>query len=287
MPFGWDAQGLGGQKASANRSRRSILEHLIYSTSDIEIRIMKLYGPFLGLFALLMGCQQAPTTEIKIQGLFNGLPVTCQKPLKDKAGKGFQLRDFRFFAHDIQLTDSDGKKWPLKLKADGEWQQENVALIDLENGQGSCENGTEGMNAHLRGFTEAKYPTHITFTLGVPFDINHLDPTQADPPLDIMAMHWGWRGGYKFIRLEGLREDLIVEAHVGSINCQGEMTAITHCDYPNRAQFTIPLDNNLARFEVQDIVPLKGKCMGEKGPKCDKTLAAMGLSGGGGQEGVQ
>lgn len=47
----------------------------------------------------------------------------------------------------------------------------------------------------------------IRFHIGVPADLNHLDPSTypADHPLapQFPSMHWGWTSGYRFIALEG------------------------------------------------------------------------------------
>ncbi|PJN92728.1 metallo-mystery pair system four-Cys motif protein, partial [Amaricoccus sp. HAR-UPW-R2A-40] len=42
----------------------------------------------------------------------------------------------------------------------------------------------------------------LAFEIGVPFDLNHGDPTLAPAPLDLTAMFWTWRGGYKFLKFE-------------------------------------------------------------------------------------
>ena len=38
--------------------------------------------------------------------------------------------------------------------------------------------------------------------MGVPFELNHGDPTVASSPLNITAMFWNWQGGYKFLRAD-------------------------------------------------------------------------------------
>jgi uncharacterized repeat protein (TIGR04052 family) len=44
--------------------------------------------------------------------------------------------------------------------------------------------------------------TGVRFTLGVPFKLNHGDPTIASSPLNITAMFWNWQGGYKFLKAD-------------------------------------------------------------------------------------
>ena len=42
----------------------------------------------------------------------------------------------------------------------------------------------------------------VRFTMGVPFELNHGDPTVAPSPLNITAMFWNWQGGYKFLKAD-------------------------------------------------------------------------------------
>jgi uncharacterized repeat protein (TIGR04052 family) len=47
--------------------------------------------------------------------------------------------------------------------------------------------------------------------MGVPFELNHGDPTIAPSPLNITAMFWNWQGGYKFLRTDVASTDLSVK----------------------------------------------------------------------------
>ena len=42
----------------------------------------------------------------------------------------------------------------------------------------------------------------LRFTLGVPFDLDHVDSSAAPSPLNMTAMLWSWQNGYKFLRAE-------------------------------------------------------------------------------------
>ena len=147
---------------------------------------------------------------------------------------GLGLTDLRFYLHDVQLVLANGDAVALVLDDGPAWQQQNLALIDLETGTGSCRNGTSAVHDVVRGRAKAGNYAGLRFTLGVPFDSNHADPLLATPPLDDSAMHWSWRGGYKFFRagIESPNDGFWI--HLGSTGCQGTIRNISGCENPNR-----------------------------------------------------
>ncbi len=110
--------------------------------------------------------------------------------------------DFRFYVSDVELIDASGKAVKLQLAQDGVWQFQNVALLDFEDGSGPCRGGTTGVNARVVGKAPAGDYRGVSFTLGVPFDLNHRDPTVAPSPLNLTAMFWSWQAGYKFVKVD-------------------------------------------------------------------------------------
>jgi uncharacterized repeat protein (TIGR04052 family) len=179
--------------------------------------------------AAVAACSK-PGTELYIPVVveFAGEDINCL-PQSD-----VWLTDLRFYVSDIQLIDKDGRKNALALHEDEIWQQDNVALLDFETGSSECMNGTGGVNQTLRGSVASGDYTALQFTLGVPFEINHLDPLLAEAPLDDAAMHWHWRGGYKFLRAGVRTADDHFWIHLGSTGCQGTLQNITACNAPNR-----------------------------------------------------
>ncbi|MFN7861927.1 MAG: MbnP family copper-binding protein, partial [Curvibacter sp.] len=110
--------------------------------------------------------------------------------------------DYRFYVSDVSLVDEAGRAVPVTLAQDGVWQLDNITLLDFENGAGPCRNGTSGLNAAVRGTVPAGDYQGVQFTVGVPFALNHADPTVAPAPLNNTAMFWNWQGGYKFIKFD-------------------------------------------------------------------------------------
>lgn len=153
-------------------------------------------------------------------------------------------RDLRFFVQDLQLIRaSDDVPVPVTLDLDAPWQAETVALIDFEDGTGAC--ADSGGNPATRTFISGTVPPDdydgISFTIGVPEDLNHGDPLFLPAPLQASSMTWGWLYGYKFIKVE-LQHDVVDGPlggglfHLGSNDCDGNPAQedVT-CNLPNRA----------------------------------------------------
>jgi uncharacterized repeat protein (TIGR04052 family) len=190
----------------------------------------------LSVSLLVSACAEPPAQlNIPFAAEFRGVAVECD------AGNDVTLSDLRFYVFDVHLRDSAGKMQQLRLSNDDSWQRDGVALLDLEDGQYNCLNGTAAINDVLRGSIAAADYRGLTFTLGVPFERNHSDPLRAAAPLDDPAMHWHWRGGYKFLRAGlGTATDGFW-LHLGSTGCEGTLQNITGCHAPNRV--TVALEN--------------------------------------------
>lgn len=148
----------------------------------------------------------ADTQEVQIQfaAEINGQAFECGKSY---SGVGttrsiITPSDFRWFVSEVNLITPDGKSVPVQLKQDQTWQLNNVALLDFENATGPCSNGTSGTNTRVRGTVPIGQYTGLAFTVGVPFNQNHIDPTVAPAPMSTTAMFWTWQGGYKFIKFD-------------------------------------------------------------------------------------
>ncbi|MDD4965088.1 MAG: metallo-mystery pair system four-Cys motif protein [Gallionella sp.] len=110
--------------------------------------------------------------------------------------------DMRFFVSEIALLNDEGKEVPLTLAQDGIWQYQNIALLDFENGEGACRNGNTGLHTAVTGTIPVGHYRGVRFTLGVPFGLNHGDPTIAPSPLNLTSMFWVWQAGYKFVKID-------------------------------------------------------------------------------------
>ncbi len=186
--------------------------------------------PALALLLLtLHGCAQEPLElSVPFRAVFGQAALTC-----GGASPAGRLTDLRFFVSEVQLYDND-RAVGLQLAADQRWQNRSVALIDLEDGSGACENGTPAENSTLRGQVPRGDYRGISFVIGVPFESNHADPLTAEAPLDDSSMHWHWRSGYKFLRAGFEKDSRSHWLHLGSAACEGTIQSISHCRLPNR-----------------------------------------------------
>ncbi|HSG96979.1 MAG TPA: MbnP family copper-binding protein [Woeseiaceae bacterium] len=171
--------------------------------------------------------------EVPFVATWKGQPLSCESA-------GPALTDLRFYVDDPQLIDLEGNAHHLRYATEFEWQNDVVALIDLENGEGTCENGTDVFFDRLIGVTRAGSYRGLRFTVGVPFRLNHANPLTATTPLGDAAMHWHWRSGYKFLRAGVQSTDDGFWIHVGSAGCDGTVGHITDCRFPNRVEVFLP-----------------------------------------------
>lgn len=135
----------------------------------------------------------------------------------------------QFYVSALTLLDGT----PIPLGAKGE--SSDVGLVELV----PCDPRIEfRLPVTLpRGAT-----TGVRFTVGVPENLNHAEPTRAQPPLDRSDMFWTWRLGYKFFALDG---DAFA-FHLGSTQCVSPAPIrppSAPCDNPNRITLTLPSFN--------------------------------------------
>lgn len=221
--------------------------------------------------------------EIPFIAAFGGLPISC-----DGDPGGPQLTDLRLYVSELNLVTKDARAAPVELATDGLWQRRELALLDFEDGRGSCDNGTAAVNTALLGTVPAGDYHGLRFVVGVPFEDNHGDPLQAKAPLGDAAMHWHWRGGYKFLRA-GLRNGAKnFWIHLGSTGCEGTLQNITGCNAPNRVTVeleTFDWQRDAVRIELAALVSevtieVDGTVSCSSGPgesSCDAPFAALGL----------
>ena len=234
--------------------------------------------------------------DIEFAALVNGDAFVCGQSYTG-VGTGqttITPTDFRFYVSDVRLISADGTEQIVELEQGDGWQLDDVALLDFENGQGPCVNGTAATNTSVRGTVPAGSYTGIQFTLGVPADLNHADQTIAPAPLDLTALFWSWNGGYKFARMDHV-SDAQPEGwnvHLGSTGCQptGDPTVpATSCANPHRVtvrfddfdwesdEVVADLGALLATSDVSLTSGPKG-CMSFPGdPDCAPVMNAFGL----------
>lgn len=189
-----------------------------------------------GVNNALSGCDFTPV-EIRFSAHVGEQEFACGTTYEGIGTTRARLTpsDFRFYVSDIRLVTEDGTPVPVLLDQDGIWQLEDIALLDFENKQPPCVNGTVLTNRSIRGRIAPGTYTGLRFVLGIPFRRNHGDASVAPPPLSLTGMFWSWQDGYKFLRVDSTVEDL--RLHLGSTGCfYARPGVVGGCARPNRAE---------------------------------------------------
>jgi uncharacterized repeat protein (TIGR04052 family) len=239
-------------------------------------------------------------TTIRFAATVGGDVVACGTTYTDLGSSNSEvtITDFRFYVSEVHLIAADGTAVPFELEQDGLWQYANVALLDFEDGTAGCsEAGTKELRDVVTGSAPARDYTGIQFTLGLPFELNHIDPTAAPSPLNLTAMAWGWQYGYKFIRIDMLTQGESTDSyllHLGSTGCVSDAFTSppqTECTNPNRVSIRLDNFDPNANVIVADLatlldgvnlgesVPEPPGCMsGTDDPDCVPLFPNLGLS---------
>ena len=73
------------------------------------------------------GCSDAQLgVKIPFVATWGGAPIGCE-------GAEIGLSDLRFYVSDLALTDTDGRSHAVRLDRQLQWQQDDLALIDVES----------------------------------------------------------------------------------------------------------------------------------------------------------
>jgi uncharacterized repeat protein (TIGR04052 family) len=204
------------------------------------------------------------------------------------------ITDFRFYVYDVMLHDQNHNDVPLELEQDGLWQYENVALLDFENKTGACANGTTETRTFVRGHVPEGTYVGVSFKLGVPDELNHLDSAQAPSPLNLTAMFWAWTSGYKYLRVDSVAMGGAgpFNLHLGATGCVGDpaMGEMVTCSNQNVAQIEfhsfdfaneVIVADYAAAIADSDLLTDGGGapgCMsGGTDPECEPVFPNLGL----------
>lgn len=241
-----------------------------------------------------------PEVTIRFVAMVGNRPAACGITYRGVGTEAspISLNDFRFYVSNVRMVTADGEEVPVELVQDGMWQYNDVALLDFEDGTGLCSgSGTPEMNDKIVGTIPAGEYAALRFDLGVPFELNHLDTATAPAPLNLPAMWWNWRAGYKFVRIDMQTPTSAVPQyfiHLGSTGCvsdSGSTPPSEPCANPNVATVELMGFNPTENFVVADLAGLLAQvnlnentpqppgCMsGVQDPDCVNLFPAFGLS---------
>lgn len=240
--------------------------------------------------------------NLKFAASVNNQSFSCgntYSPVGTAVANSYKITDFRFYVHNIKLIKSDSSQIPLNLTQDGKWQTSNVALLDFENG---CLNGTPETNAQVTGSVSSDINASyigVCVTLGLPFNLNHIDASTAPSPLNVTGMLWSWTTGRKFVRIDGVGDPTGVKQnyfiHLGSTGCVDKtntgIAPTSPCTYPNTVEMcfsNFDVNQDSLVVDVADILRASNLtfntsgtaagCMsGNNDPECIDILPRMGL----------
>ncbi len=194
-----------------------------------------------------------------------GADFTCQGEYTGM-GNGptqtYRATDFRWFISDVVLRDAQGETTPVILDTEdsGLVYQDaghNVALLGQIDG---CSGADESPRLDVSGTAKGREFAEVCFDLGVPFALNHLDASSdtTPSPLNIPAMNWFWRGGHKFLKIDGFGElqadqtGTAFNFHLGSTGCSNaggtdgmgegkDQPPAQQCEFPNTPTYCFDL----------------------------------------------
>jgi uncharacterized repeat protein (TIGR04052 family) len=219
-----------------------------------------------GSTAVIRAEVPAPDAAVVIafEATVGGVPFRCGQSF-DGVGttkSSITATDFRLFISNVRLVTRAGQAVPLALTQDGKWQSGSVALLDFEDGSGGCANGTPDLRSTVEGTAPDGEYVGLTFDVGLPFEVNHRDPTLAPSPLNLTRLFWNWTAGYKFTRIDlrttGQPRGWML--HLGSTDCsprQGPTSVPVECEHPNRptiAFASFAASRQVVRFDLADML---------------------------------
>ncbi|MCB1025300.1 MAG: metallo-mystery pair system four-Cys motif protein [Acidobacteria bacterium] len=202
----------------------------------------------LSVLLLLSGVsvfgQDNQNLEVNFEAVFGDQLFKCGEIYKGigTTNSEMSVTDLRLFIQDVRLTNENGEEVSFNFVSDGKFQSEKVAMLDFENGKDGCDGGTSDLNTSISGMIPKGKYKGLKFKIGVPEELNHLDPTFQPAPLNISKMMWSWQLGYKFLRIDtktiGMPGGYVL--HLGSTECKTDaVTNRAECKNANRPEFVL------------------------------------------------
>ena len=240
-----------------------------------------------------------------------GSNFTVAKAVNGSTTRTFDPQDLRFYISNLRLLGADGvSQFPVNFGNDGVWQYNGAALLDFEDGTGSCV-GSSATNSSISGTSTAGAYSGVVFDLGLPDSLNQLSNSTAPSPLNLNQMYWSWSIGYKFTKVEfqDTGSGHLMRSHLGSLNCGGDISSNT-CANPFRSEVRVtstsgfnPATNTVA-LDINELtngfnttvaalscMPLKpppaGAPSASEATECPKLLTQLGLDSNGQATGTQ
>jgi uncharacterized repeat protein (TIGR04052 family) len=249
---------------------------------------------------LMQGCGDSEKTyTVRFSPQVREQALACGTRYTDigTTGGSIELLDFKLYVRDVTLVRASGERHALALEQDGTWQRDAIALLDFEDGTGTCDTGSPQVRTQVVG-TAPDYDdyTGLEFKIGLPPEQNHLDGATAPAPLNAPGMWWSWQGGYKFLRLDvrsQANESFFF--HLGASGCRGTVAEGFTCAsqnqatvalsgfHPERHQVVLDAAGLYSELDVERVVSgtadtLAGCMSSAADPECAPFFRQLGLA---------
>lgn len=229
-----------------------------------------------------------------------GAPFACGETYTDIGSPPVSIEalDFRLYVYDVTLLDADGVAVPVALEQDGRWQYEDMALLDFEDGSASCATGSPDLRTEITGRVPAGDYQGLSFRIGVPPELNHLDAAVAPAPLNDPGLWWAWTSGYKYARID-VKTDTNPSFffHLGATTCSRDDGGTYACALDNVPVVDLPdfsLDGSVVVLDLAEfyadsdldaqpdyVSDFVSGCMAFEGDaECEDLMPKLGLSWG-------
>ena len=171
---------------------------------------------FTGLIALSAPVISQNAVTLQLNHMFNGI-APLQGELYQIQGEDFYYERIQYYLSEFVLIHDGGVETSLG---------DLVFLVDSDHGD------TYDLGYH-ESITDIE---QIRFSIGVPENLNHLDPSAYDlnHPLAHQnpSMHWGWTAGYRFLCLDAYSGGEIVQIHaLGDANFHSQTQEVNSMSY--------------------------------------------------------
>lgn len=210
--------------------------------------------PLLGTITLLLsvtllsGCfEQTSPQKVLFKPVYENMRLNCEssfntkneQQIKNGELKKWQYQQLQFYIHGVEVNTRINGWQPWGMTSNSN-QASNVALLGE-----TCNENKEESNWQLElvPLDFSADITDIRFSIGVPFELNHLNPLTQPSPINDSSMFWGWRGGHKFMRIELGAQDDDWLFHLGSTGCKAlspVRAPKNECLHPNRVIVSLP-----------------------------------------------
>jgi uncharacterized repeat protein (TIGR04052 family) len=205
-------------------------------------------------------CSRLDEAEsIALEIWHNGSKLDCNAFKNNQ--QVWSIQQFAFFISNVKLSAENTQHQPQLSTTP--WQTNDVVLMqphfDDCNTQSEVVDKTAQNNqvnsVTLKTNNNVQFTTpvdldaaeQLSFTLAVPFTLNHQNPLLQPSPLNLPSMFWSWRSGHKFFRLDMQGPSKNWVFHLGSVGCTSVSTMRSpqeECVQPNRVSFQLDKKQN-------------------------------------------